>query len=236
MSEEKKSKTNFLLGLFVGMAVLSTIAFFTLLIVVFSNKQEVNLAANAEEIQPAVEQNADAPVGQPIPAIRDSESFKGGEDAQVVLVEYTDFECPYCFRHHATMNQVIAEYGNKIKYVLRHFPLGFHPEAQKAAEAFECAAEQGKAYQMSDYIFDANEASEMSVAKWKEGAKTLGLKTSQFNDCLDDGKYAGKVQQDVSEGSASGVDGTPATFVNGQLVSGALPFESFTQIIDQLLQ
>jgi protein-disulfide isomerase len=234
MSEEKKSKTNFLLGLFVGMAALSTIAFFTLLIVVFSNNQEVNLAANAEETQPAVEQPAAA--GQPLPAVRDSEAFQGGEEAQVVLVEYTDFECPYCSRHHTTMNQVISEYGNKIKYVLRHFPLGFHPEAQKAAEAFECAAEQDKAFEMSDYIFEANVAKEMSVEKWKAGAKTLGLKTSQFNNCLDDGKYAAKVQQDASEGSASGVDGTPATFVNGQLVSGALPFESFSQIIDGLLK
>lgn len=237
MSEEKKSKTNFLLGLFVGMAALSTIAFFTLLIVVFSNNQEVNLAANAEVVQPAAdEQVPAAPAGQPLPPVKDGESFKGGEEAQVVLVEYTDFECSFCLRHHATMNQVMAEYGSKVKYVLRHFPLGFHPEAQKAAEAFECAAEQNKGYEMADYIFDANESASMSVTKWKDGAKTLGLKTSQFNNCLDDGKYASKVKKDAAEGAASGVTGTPATFVNGQLVSGALPFESFSQIIDQLLQ
>lgn len=235
MSESNVSKTNFLLGLFVGMAVLSTVAFFTLLVVVFNDKEEVNLAVNAQDVV-ADEPSQQVQAGAPVPAVKDGETFKGGKNAEVVLIEYTDFECPYCLRHHETVNQIIKEYGNDVKYVLRHFPLGFHPNAQKAAEAFECAAEQGKGYEMGDYMFAANEAGTMGVDKWKEGAKTLGLKTSQFNDCLDSGKYVAKVQQDVAEGSAAGVDGTPATFVNGQLVSGALPFESFKSAIDQMLQ
>ena len=235
MSETKTTKINFVLGLFVGMAVLSTVAFLILLVVVFSGKQEVNLAANAEEIQAPAEQPE--PVSAtPVSPIKDGESFKGGENATVSIIEYTDFECPYCLRHHETINQVIDAYGNKIKYVLRHFPLGFHADAQKAAEAFECAAEQGKAYEMSDAIFKANGNKDMSVLALKTAAANLGMNSSNFNDCLDSDKYAGKVQQDALEGSAAGVDGTPATFVNGQLVSGALPFESFEQIIDQLLK
>ena len=159
--------------------------------------------------------------------------MKGDPNAKVVLIEYSDFECPYCLRHQETMQQIAAAYGSQIAIAFRHFPLtSIHPQAQKAAEASECAAEQGKFWEMHDKIFEANAAGTMSVAKWKELAGSLGLKTEQFNSCLDSGKYAAKISQEAGEGAAAGVQGTPATFINGQLVSGAVPYEQFKQMID----
>ena len=216
---EQTPKTNFWLGFFVGIAILATVGFITMLIVVFNKPATTDLAVKPTpdaQVQPTEEPENFAPVK----AIQADEPFKGGKDAKVTIIEYTDFECPYCLRHHATSKQIVETYGNKIKYVIRNFPLGFHPQAQKAAESFECALEQGKSFEMADAMFEANEAKTMSVEKWKAIAKNLGLNTSKFNDCLDTGKYAAKVAQDAAEGGSAGVSGTPATFVNGQLISG----------------
>lgn len=236
MSDETKctSRTNFFLGFFSGMALLSVIAFFVLMILVFSNKQSTPLAGDTEK-PVAEEPAAEEPTASPVPAISDSDYVFGDKNAKVVLIEYTDFECPFCAKHYDTAKKIKETYGNKIAFVTRHFPLSFHAEAQKAAEAAECAGEQGKFWQMYDYIFAANKAKDMSVDKWKAGAKKLGLSTAKFNDCLDTGKYAQKIADSANGGAAAGVDGTPATFVNGELVSGALPFEQFKSMIDGLL-
>lgn len=220
------------------MAGISVIGFFALLMVVFSQGQPVNLAANAADAQVAaapIDDVAAAPTAGPVPAITADDHVLGGKDAKVTLIEYTDFECPYCYKHFQTTKQLVKDYGDKIKFVVRHFPLAFHANAQKAAEASECAGEQGKFWQMYDAIFAANEAKDMSVDKWKSEAKKLGLNTNQFNTCLDSGKYTAKVGQVAAGGASAGVDGTPATFVNGELVSGALPVESFKAQIDKLL-
>jgi len=149
------------------------------------------------------------------------------------LVEFSDFECPFCGRHYQTLKKILSDYKGKVRLVYKHFPLGFHPNAQKAAEASECASEQGKFWEYHDKLFE-NQPTGYSLEKFKQWAKDLGLNSSKFNDCLDSGKYAKKVQADYQEGLQKGVNGTPATFVNGQLVSGALPYEAFKQIIDNL--
>lgn len=246
MSEETQktpNKVNFLLGLFVGMAAISAIGFFSLLAVVFSQGQPVNLSANAADSAQVADADANAdeptdtqqPTAGPVPAITADDHVVGGKDAKVTLIVYTDFECPYCSRHFDTTEEIIKAYGDKIKFVVRHFPLSFHANAQKAAEASECASEQGKFWEMHDAIFAANKAKDMSIDKWKAEAKNLGLNTTQFNSCLDSGKYANKVSQQASGGASAGVDGTPATFINGELVSGALPVDSFKAQIDKLL-
>ncbi|MFH0804617.1 MAG: DsbA family protein, partial [Patescibacteria group bacterium] len=122
----------------------------------------------------------------------------------------------------------------KVRLVYKHFPLSFHPNSQKAAEASECASEQGKFWEYHDKLFD-NQPSGFSVDKFKQWAKDLNLDTAKFNGCLDSGTYAKKVQADEQEGQQKGVNGTPATFINGQLVSGALPYDTFTQAIDASL-
>lgn len=180
------------------------------------------------------EENAQPTVKQ-VPEITESDIAKGKTDSKVAVIEYSDFECPFCLRHNATMDKLYEEYKDKIAFYFRHFPLSFHPEAQKAAEASECAGEQGKFWEMHDAIFAANEEKNMSVAKWKTAAKTLGLNSAQFDKCLDDGKYAGKVASDMAGGKTAGVSGTPATFVNGQVFSGAVDINKIKAAIDSAL-
>lgn len=159
--------------------------------------------------------------------------IRGDFNAPITLVEFSDFECPFCERHYPTLNKILSEYKGKVRLVYKHFPLGFHPNAQKAAEASECANEQGKFWEYHDKLFENYQ--KYSSDNFKQWAKDLGLNSGKFNDCLDSGKFAQKVQTDYQEGLQKGVNGTPATFVNGQLVSGALPYEAFKQVIDSLL-
>lgn len=181
--------------------------------------------------------NGQAPAPVPSRAeftISDKDHIRGNFDAPVVLIEFTDFECPYCARHHATMQQIMQTYGDKTAWVIKHFPLSFHPNAQKAAEASECAGDQGKFLEYADLLTE-NQPN-LSNDLFINLAERLKLNLNDFKTCLDSGKYQNKVQSDLAEGSAKGVEGTPATFVNGQLVSGAVPFEMIKSIIDQELQ
>ncbi|TSC94230.1 MAG: putative lipoprotein [Parcubacteria group bacterium Licking1014_1] len=161
--------------------------------------------------------------------------IRGDFNAPITLVEFSDFECPFCERHYPTLNKILSDYEGKVRLVYKHFPLGFHKNAQKAAESSECASEQGKFWEYHDKLFENFQLgySEENFKKW---AKDLGLNNGKFNECFDSGKFAQKVKDDQQEGVKKGVNGTPATFINGQLVSGALPYDSFKQIIDNLLQ
>lgn len=167
-------------------------------------------------------------------AVTKDNNIRGDFDAPITLVEFSDFECPFCARHLPTLNRLLNEYDGKVRLVYKHFPLGFHPNAQKAAEASECAGEQGKFWEYHDKLFENYQ--DYGLDNFKQWAKDLRLNSAKFNDCLDSGKYAQKVKKDAQEGAQKGVNGTPATFVNGQLVSGAVPYEAFKQIIDGLLQ
>lgn len=234
-------RTSFFLGLMCGIAGMSTLALVGFFVLAFSG-QGINLAAKENgNVNAAVNVNqpvVNEPVGTtvtPVPAVTSDDHVLGSANAKVTLIEYSDFECPYCLNHKATVDQIIKDYGNDVRVVFRHYPLSFHPNAEKAAEASECAAEQGKFWEMHDKIFAANEAGTMSVDKWKAEAKSLGLNTKKFNECLDSGKYASEIAAEEEAGLAAGVEGTPATFVNGELVSGAVPYAQFKQIIDSYL-
>jgi protein-disulfide isomerase len=162
-----------------------------------------------------------------------NDHVKGDANAPVTIVEWSDFECPFCARFYSdTLNQIEEEYikTGKVKLVYKDFPLSFHPQAQKAAEAAECAGDQGKYWEMHDLLFD--NGVQGGVASFKENAKTLGLNTGEFNSCLDSGEKASGVQADMALGGQSGIQGTPGFIINGQLVSGAQPFTVFKQIID----
>jgi len=234
----KESKIYFLLGLFAGLAVMAIVAFLAIWSMSFSGKNsdskgsdKVAVADNkpAPEQQVPTEPTADA---SKLSAVTKDDYVRGDYNAPVTMILFSDFECPFCLRFEDTLKQVMANYKGKVRLVFRHFPLSFHPEAEKAAEAAECSGEQGKFWEMHDKIFEANKAGTMGVAQWKTDAKALGLKTSQFDSCLDSGKYASKIAADEAEGQAAGVTGTPATFINGDLISGALPYESIKQAID----
>jgi len=246
MSDNKKffdmSPTQSLVfGLVVGIAAVSLIGFVILLIDGKSAiaSPGVNSAAN---VNAAVNVNA-APVAAPeaaadiskISPVTSADHIRGGTNAKVTLVAFSDFQCPYCQNHEETLAQLLKQYGDKIRVVWRNFPLtSLHPYAQKAAEAAECAGDQGKFWEMHDKIFSNQSA--ITVNDLKGYAADLGLNTSTFNSCLDSGKNAAKIAKQQQEAEAAGITGTPGTFVGSQLVKGAYPIGTFTAIIDGLLK
>lgn len=163
----------------------------------------------------------------------DDDDVLGDEDAPVTIVEFSDYECPFCARFHTQtwpeLKQKYVDTG-KVKFVYRDFPLGFHQQAQKAAEAAECAGEQDKYWDMHELLFSSGVAG--GVTSFKQYASQIGLNTAKFNECLDSGKMASEIRKDTADGAAVGVQGTPAFYVNGVEISGAQPFEVFQQIID----
>jgi len=158
---------------------------------------------------------------------------KGPKDAKVTIVEFSDFQCPFCGKGRSVMEEVATKYGNKVRIVFRDFPLSFHDKAQKAAEAGQCANEQGKFWAMHDWMFDNQSA--LDEASLKAAARKLGADGDKFDQCLTSSKYASVVQKSMKEGGEAGVKGTPAFFVNGVFISGAQPFEKFKTEIDRAL-
>ena len=154
----------------------------------------------------------------------------GDEEAKVVLVEFSDYECPYSKRAQPTVQKVLEEYKGKIHYAFFDFPLAFHKKAQKAHEAARCAGEQGKYAEYSAKIFENQQ--KIGVEDLKQYAKDLGLEAETFDSCLDTDKTAESVKQSLQKGSKAGVSGTPAFFVNGVMISGAQPFEAFKEVVD----
>lgn len=237
---ESNPKVTFALGLVVGVAVMSTVALVFVLNFMLSGRGVGALAANTTantvantvaNTNPTAEQPT-TPTNPPREVDTKRDHVYGPANAKVTLIEYSDFECPYCSKQYDTMAQIKAAYPKDVKIVFRHFPLSFHENAQKAAEASECAADQGKFWEMHDRVFEANKAGKMGVDVWKQAAKDLKLDTAKFDNCLDKGEKTARVAEDQAEGSNAGVSGTPATFINGQLIEGALPFDSFKQAIE----
>lgn len=159
----------------------------------------------------------------------------GPDRAAVTIVEFSDFECPFCKRIYPTLNQVMDEYEGRVRLVFRQFPLhSLHPNAQKAAEASLCADDQGQFWEMHDAMFE--ESGGLNVTSLKARAAELGLDEDAFGSCLDSGRFAEQVATDVAAGRALGVSGTPALFINGRYLSGAQPFEVIARVIDDELQ
>jgi protein-disulfide isomerase len=158
---------------------------------------------------------------------------RGPDNAPIVLVEFSDFECPFCLRAHQTLGEVFKVYGDRIRFVYRHYPLQNHPNARPAAEASACAAEQDKFWPYHDRLF-AN-PTQLGAEDLKRHATAVGLDLSRFSTCVDSHKYRKLVEDDVAAGSALGVTGTPAFFINGRSLDGAQPFEVFKRLIDEEL-
>ena len=167
----------------------------------------------------------------------DDDPVKGSDNAPVTIIEFSDFQCPYCGKfYEETLPQITETYieTGKVKLVFRDFPLNFHQYAQKASEAAECADEQGKFWEYHNILFENQDA--LTIDDLKQYASDLNLDTEQFNECLDSGKYEEEVKSDMEDGSSYGVSGTPAFFINGQLLSGAQPFSAFQSVIEQELE
>lgn len=157
----------------------------------------------------------------------------GPKSAKVTIIEFSDYQCPYCGRAEKTISQIKEKYAGKVRLVFRDFPLGFHKNAQKASEAAGCALEQGKFWPMHDKLFENQQALELD--KLYGYASDLGLDADKFKTCLDSGSRAAEIAGDQKAGAAAGVSGTPAFFINGRFVSGAQPFDAFAKIIDEEL-
>lgn len=177
----------------------------------------------------------------------DDDYIKGRPDAKITLIEFSDFQCPFCARfYRETLPLIDKEYirTGKVRMVYRDFPIdNIHKDAEKAAEATQCAGEQGKFWEMHDKLFENQKA--LTVNHLKRYAKELGLSVDRFNQCLDSGKYAQEVQKDLMDGQEAGVAGTPTFFVGytgkdntiqGKPIRGARPFETFKQVIDGMLE
>ena len=156
--------------------------------------------------------------------------FQGSANATVTIVEFSDFQCPYCKVAYANVNNVLKNYNGSVKYYLVHFPLSFHAAAQKSSEAFECAMLQGqeKGWAMYDTMFTkgSGDGSGLGVADVKAYAKDLSLDTAKFNKCIDDNQTAAKVNADAAYGAQVGVSGTPTFYVNGVEAVGGSAMES----------
>src|SRR5437762_6729190 len=159
---------------------------------------------------------------------------KGSASAPIEMIEFSDFQCPFCLRADPTVQQVLNAYGDRIRFVYRHYPLPNHPNARPAAEAAACAGGQGKFWPYHDRLFA--KPSELSAGDLKHAAAELGLDAAKVNASLDTHKEKPQVDADVHAGEEAGVDGTPAFFINGRMISGAQPFDVFKKVIDEELK
>jgi protein-disulfide isomerase len=160
--------------------------------------------------------------------------MRGPAGAPVTIVEFSDYQCPYCGRAEPTIKRILQAYAGKVRIVYKDFPLPGHDNAPKAAEAAHCAADQGKYWEMHDKMFDEQRA--LEVANLKAYAREIGVDGSKFDACLDGNVKAKDVEASARAGNDVGIHATPAFFINGRPLSGALPFESFQVIIDAELK
>ncbi len=235
---EGSPKSMFYMGLFLGIAASSTIALALMMGMIWKGKitpggapQQVAQAPSAPLPSP------DAPQpslpSKPVKEVSASDHVRGAKNAKVTLIAYSDYECPFCKRHEPSIAQALKDFPNDVRVVYRQYPLtSIHQNAQKAAEASECAAKlagNDGFWKMHDKLFAA---ATLSVDALVSTAKEIGLKEADFKKCLDSNEMAGRVNADVASGNDSGVEGTPATFINGQLVSGAVPYATLKSQIE----
>jgi len=206
-------------------------------------QQEAQKQARAEQERIASEKAKNVPR---VSKTRDH--IYGNPDAAVSLIEYSDFECPFCKAFHPTAKKIVEAYEGKVNWVFRHYPLGFHnPAAQREAEASECVNELGgneAFWKYTDLIYQytALNGKGVPIDRLVPLTEEIGLDGEQFQACLDSGKYTERVQKDFQEGTNSGISGTPGNILLNnntgevKLKSGALPFEALKAEIDQMLK
>lgn len=166
--------------------------------------------------------------------VRPDSHATGNLNSPVTVVEFGDFECPMCGLAQKTVEQMLKDYGDKVRFVFRQYPLvDAHHQAEKAAEASECAAEQGKFWQAEDLLYQKQ--SDLSVDALKSYAQQLGLDTGKFDECLSSGKMKDRVQQDIADGKAVGVAGTPTFFVGHEKIVGPPKYAELSELLDRQL-
>ena|SRR5215813_8085974 len=165
----------------------------------------------------------------------DATRVRGDAKAPVTIVEFADFQCPYCKSVQATLNGLLIKYQGQVKLAYRDFPIRtLHSQAQMAAEAGRCAGEQGKFWEYHDALYA--DQKRLNQSDLLETARRLGLREKELESCLSSGRFKGQIEQDIQEGTRAGVEGTPGFFINGVFVDGAKPAAEFEKIIDRELQ
>ncbi len=243
------SKTSFIFGVISGIAAILLLSFvFGIPGGTIGSSLAGNDRGAAEDTALAVAPTpaptptqAAPPAGDP-PEVTGEDHIRGNEKAPITIIEYSDFECPFCGRFHPTVQQALDEYPDDVRWVYRHFPLSFHPNAQPAALASECIAEQGGDDAFWSFADAAVEnQTGLGTAFYESQVTSLGLNLSKFNDCFSSGKYSQKVAQQQATGGAAGVTGTPGSFLvdangNSQLISGAVTYAQIKAAIDATLR
>lgn len=232
-------KSMFFMGLGGGILVLIIVGFFIMLGMFLSdgdNKPSKLAFNDGDKPSAAAPADPSAAPDTNIEVTKDDYIY-GDPDAPITLVEFSDFECPFCSRFHPTAKQVVDEYPGQVRWVYKHFPLSsIHQQAQSAAEAVECAGDVGgndAFWSYGDALFENQRT--LGRDTYMRLAGDLGLDSGDFAECIDDRRYEDKVQADYQRGVAAGVRGTPGSFINGQPVSGAVPYEDLKRIVDSLL-
>lgn len=234
-----KSKNSFLTGVAVGAGIVIILGGVYMLGASKSGKTSLVQAPAPSPTAPS----PTAPNGPTLGSVKpvsNEDHIMGDANAKVVLVEYSDYECPFCQRFHPTMEQVVNEYDGEVAWVYRHFPLSIHAGAAKKAEASECVAELGgnqAFWDFSEALFDNLQVSPTALTNL---AVQVGVSGPAFDDCLSSGKYAGEVNQSLAEGQQAGVTGTPGTIVivDGEaktIIPGALPYAQVQATIESVL-
>lgn len=198
------------------------------------NRDAQNLAILVSELKaggPAVTITLDPPRYDV--QITDDDPVRGPKDAPITIVEFSEYQCPFCARVTPTLKALEQKYAGKVRVVYKDFPLQNHLQAPKAAEAAHCAGDQGKYWELHDRMF-ANQQ-QLQVPELKKHAAALGLDQAAFDQCLDSGKHAARIQEDIALGNAMGVSSTPTLYINGRVVTGAQPQPVFESIIDEEL-
>ena len=157
---------------------------------------------------------------------------RGVQAAPVTIVEYADYECPYCQQVQPTLDRLETDYKGKVAFAYKNFPLPMHPHAEKAAEAALCAGAQGKYWEYHDRLYKVKE---LDVPQLKQSAAALQLDTKTFDECLDSGKQAEIVKTQSAEGQGLQIQGTPSFLINGRFISGGISYEDFRRIVEEEL-
>jgi protein-disulfide isomerase len=231
---EKEVKKEF------GVAQAIVIAGLIIAVAIFASNWRISRPTQKSAAQRPIDRNTIYDLNK-FSQITSDVHFRGNPDAKVVIVEFVDLECPFCKRFHFTLQQALAEYGDKIKWVYKHFPLdSLHPKARKEAEAAECAAELGGEdafWAYVDKIFEVTPSIDLNMLP--QIAEQVGLPVDEFKKCLESGRTASKVEKDYKEGTSIGVRGTPFSVLitpkSKTPIEGALPYENLRQFIEKAL-
>lgn len=224
-------KQTFIFGIIAAVAILGLAGTIIFGLMYFSDNSKNNSAKTntIDTSNPAIK----------LAEVTDKDHIRGPQDAPITIIEYSDTECPFCKSFHPTLKKLLADYPNDVRWIFRHFPIvQLHSKAPKEAEATECASEQGKFWEFIDKIFEVTPGNDgLDPAQLPVIAKNVGVSDlAQFNECLSSGKYEAVVAADGQSGLDAGVQGTPASFINGEPVYGAVPYAQLKAAVDKLLK